>query len=209
LERVLIGCALLFSTLAQADVDPAFAKLRDEALKAGQGGAIESLGAFLDKYVGDCGGALGAPECQENAKAFRKGATGKLFYLVVNEDSVTQLAPGPYNPRGELTINLTPFFPAGGYALTHGAPRRADERGNPIMSLIPVRTQTPEDWNGSSLSRFISMRAFRLQLVFTPQDVWSLPRPGGEKARGVKAKIHAILITSGRTGQQLALWKAP
>lgn len=206
MRRVLAAVALLLSSVALADVDPAFAKLRDEALK--EGGAVESLSAFLDKYVGECDSALGGRECKENAKAFRRSATGKKFYLVMDEESVTQLSPGPYNPRGEMTINVTPFFPAGGYALTHGAPRKTDENGNPIMPLLPVKAKLPDDWNGSSLARYIGMRVFRLQLVFVPQDVWTLSKPRGGKAQGVKAKLLAILITSGRTGKELAVWTA-
>lgn len=208
MKRVLAGCVLLSSLLARADVDPAFARLRDAAQAPGQGGAIEGLGAFLDKYVGDCDGTLEGQECRQNAKAFRQSATGKKFYLMVSEDSVTQLAAGPHDPRGELTLHITPFFPAGGYALTHGAPRKTDGNGNPIIPWLVLRVKTPDDWIGGTLERFLRMRAFRLQLVFTPQDVWTLSKPGGGKIRGVKAKIHAILISNGRTGEELGLWLA-
>ena len=46
----------------------------------------------------------------------------------------------------------------------------------------------------------------RLQVVFTPQGLWELPKKGGGKVHGVKVRFDAILVTVGRTGDQVALW---
>jgi hypothetical protein len=57
------------------------------------------------------------------------------------------------------------------------------------------------------MARFIGMRALRLQIVFTPQEVWALPKKEkGAKMYGVKARIDGMLVTVGRTGEELAFW---
>jgi hypothetical protein len=192
---------LLLPALALADVDPRFAKLRDASE------ALGGLGAFLEKYIGACEGAFVDPQCKAQAEAFRKKYQGKQLYMIVTEDDATMLAPGPYSPgTGEYTIHITPFFPAGRYALTHGAPKKADANGNPILPLLSVTGTLPEGWNGQIFSRLFAMRGVRAQVVFTPQGVWSLPKKGGGKNHGVTARVEGLLVTEGRTGQQLGLW---
>ena len=193
--------ALLLPALALADVDPRFAKLRDESEPLG------GLGAFLEKYIGACEGALVDPQCKSQAEAFRKKYQGKRLYMIVTEDDATMLAPGPYSPgTGEYTINITPFFPGGRYALTHGAPKKTDASGNPLLPYLTVTGTLPEGWNGQMFSRMFSMRGMRVQVVFTPQGVWSLPKKGGGKNHGVTARIEGLLVSEGRTGGQMGLW---
>ncbi|AGC46129.1 hypothetical protein MYSTI_04840 [Myxococcus stipitatus DSM 14675] len=202
LSRFLVAlAAVLLPTLALADVDPRFAKLRDESEPLG------GLGAFLEKYVGACEGALVDPQCKAQAEAFRKKYQGKQLYMIVTEDDANMLAPGPYSPAtGEYTINITPFFPGGRYAMTHGTPKKTDANGNPVMPLLTVTGTLPEGWNIQMFSRMFSMRGVRAQVVFTPQSVWSLPKKGGGKNYGVTARIDGLLVSEGRTGGQLGLW---
>ena len=193
--------SLLLPALALADVDARFAKLRDESEPLG------GLGAFLEKYIGACEGALVDPQCKSNAEAFRKKYQGKRLYMIVTEDDATMLAPGPYSPgTGEYTINITPFFPGGRYALTHGSPKKTDANGNPVLPFLTVTGTVPEGWNMQMFGRLFSMRGVRAQVVFTPQGVWNLPKKGGGKNFGVTARIEGILVSEGRTGQQLGLW---
>jgi len=192
---------LLAALPAAADVEPAFVKLRDAATP------VEGLGAFLDRYIGECSDAFAGSECQANAKAFRAQATGKMYYMIVSEDSLNMLAPGPFGVgRGEFSVNVTPFFPADGYAVTHGAPKRLDEFGNPVLPYINVKGAMQEGWNSGSVPRILGMRQLRMQVVFTPEDVWSLSKKGGGKIFGVRARVHALRITFGRTGRLFALW---
>src|SRR5688572_19497823 len=110
--RTVILLTLALAVPALADADPKFAKLRDQAE------AIEGLGAFLDKYVGDCGTD---PECKRNTDVFRAAANGKKFYMIITEDSVSNLTMGTYDPGDQsFTLNLTPFFPASNSAITQG-----------------------------------------------------------------------------------------
>ncbi|MCP3065245.1 DUF6066 family protein [Myxococcus sp. K38C18041901] len=202
MSRFLVAAvALLLPTLALADVDSRFAKLRDEAEPLG------GLGAFLEKYIGACEGALVDPKCKSDAEAFRKKYQGKRLYMIIGEDDATMLSPGPYNPgAGEYTVNITPFFPGGRYALTHGAPKKQDGNGNPVLPFLTVTGTLPEGWNGQLFARMFSMRQVRAQVVFTPQAVWSLPKKGGGKNHGVTARIDGLILTEGRTGHPIGLW---
>ncbi|MFP2958940.1 DUF6066 family protein [Myxococcus sp. 1LA] len=201
MNRILLAAALLLPALALADADPRFAKLRDEAEPLG------GLGTFLEKYIGACDGAFVDAQCKSNAEAFRKKYQGKRLYMIVTEDDASMLSAGPYSPgTGEYTINITPFFPGGSSALTHGAPKKTDASGNPILPYLTVTGDMPEGWNLQMFTRLFSMRAVRAQVVFTPQSVWSLPKKGGGKNHGVTARIEAILITEGRSGQPMGLW---
>lgn len=202
MNRILAAAfALLVPTLALADVDSRFAKLRDESEPLG------GLGAFLDKYVGECDGALVEPQCKSQAEAFRKKYTGKRLYMIITEDDATMLSAGDFNPSSnDYTINITPFFGGGKYALTHGAPKKTDSQGNPVLNLLTVSGTAPDMWNGGTFQRVFTSRGVRAQVVFTPQSVWTLPKKGGGKISGVNARIEAILVTEGRTGGQMGLW---
>lgn len=200
--RAFVIAALVVPAVAAADVDPRFAKLRDSA------DSLASLGAFLDKYVGDCGPiSEGGSECAKNAETFRKAANGHKFYMILTEDSTSVLSMGGFNPQGgEVTFNLTPFFPGSNSAITHGAPSKTDANGNPVLPFITFKGTLPDTWNVQMMQRQVQARQMRLQVVFTPSGLWELPKKGGGKIRGVKVKLEAVLVTVGRTGDQVALW---
>jgi hypothetical protein len=146
-------------------------------------------------------------DCRTKADEFRKNYRGKKLYMIVTEDVATMVSPGPYQPStGDFVINILPFFPGGKYALTHGTPKKADAQGNPILPLMSVSGTTPQGWNGGMYTRMFSSRGIRVQVVFTPLDIWSLAKPSGGKSFGVTARVEAILLTEGRTGYELGLW---
>ena len=181
---------------------------RFEQLKA-SAEPVGGLGSFLERYVGECGEPGLGESCRDKAKAFRKAHEGKRLYLLVGEDSAGMLSPGAFDASsGELVVNVTPFFPASNYALSHGAPRRTDAKGNPVMALLRAEGQAPEGWMPGTFQRLFQMRGVRAQVIFTPTGVWSLPRRGGGKSRGVSARVEALLVTVARTGEPLALWLA-
>jgi hypothetical protein len=202
LFRTFALLAVISSSVAFADADAKFAALRDQAE------AVGSLGAFLEKFVGNCDSIIqGGGDCLKAAEAYRKGAIGKKFYMIILENDATMLSMGPYNPNGnQFTINMTPFFPGSNSALTLGSPTKTDANGNPMMSFLPITAPIPEGGNVSEISRAISSRQFRLQIVFTPTGLWHLPKKGGGKSTGVAARIDAILVTYGRTGAKMATW---
>lgn len=200
--RWLVTLAVLVPAMALADADARFAKLRDQAE------ALTSVASFVDKYVGDCASPLlGGSECAKNADIFRRGATGKKFYMIITEDSSGVLQMGEVNiGKGTLTLNLTPFFAGSNSAITHGAPSKTDASGNPVLPFIRIPSELPEGWNPGLMARQVQSKALRMQIVFTPQGVWSLPKKGGGTIKGVKAKFEAVLVTVGRTGEQIGLW---
>lgn len=200
MKSLMVAVAMI-PALALADADPKFVKLRDQAE------AMGAISAFVEKYVGDCASKmLGGGECEKNAEIFRQGATGKKFYMIITEETSTVLSMGEVKLQGNFVLNLTPFFTASGMAITHGAPTRTDTDGNPVMPFIRIDSQLPDAWNPAMMARQVGAQALRLQIVFTPQGTWSLPKKGGGTMKGVKAKFEAVLVTVGRTGEQVGLW---
>lgn len=199
--KLLTAVVVLIPALALADVDQRFAKLRDQAE------AMGAVSAFVDKYVGDCASKMmGGGECEKNAEIFRQGATGKKFYMIITEETSQVLSMGEVKSGGQFVLNVTPFFPAAGMAITHGAPTKTDGDGNPIMPFIRMDAVLPDNWNPAMMQRQVQGQALRLQIVFTPQGVWTLPKKGGGQMKGVKAKFEAVLVSVGRTGDQVGLW---
>lgn len=200
-NRLFTTLALLLPALALADVDPRFAKLRDSAQPLG------GLSSFLDKYIGECDALFAGSSCKANSDAFRKRYSGKRMYMIVTEDVATMLSPGPYSPTtGEYTIQVMPFFPAGKYALTHGAPKKTDAQGNPVLPLLRMTGKLPGGWNAMRFSSLFRNQGLRAQIIFTPRSVWSLPGKGSGRIFGVDAQVEAVLVTEGRTGTALGLW---
>ena len=199
--KSLILAIIALPSLALADVDQRFAKLRDQAE------AMGAISAFVDKYVGDCASKmLGGGECEKNAEIFRQGVNGKKFYMIITEEAASVLAMGEVKMQGEFVLNLTPFFTANGMAITHGAPSRTDADGNPVMPFMRIDSTLPDGWNPAMMARQVQGQALRLQIVFTPQGIWTLPKKGGGQLKGVKTKFEAVLVTVGRTGDQVGLW---
>lgn len=202
--RFLSVAIALLPALALADVEARFAKLRD------QSESLSSLGSFIDKYAGDCGPAmLGGGDCEKKAELFRRGQTDKKHYMIITEESTAVLSMGEVNlAAGTVVLNLTPFFAGSASAITHGAPSRADDAGNPILPYVRINATIPDGWNPPMMARQVAARALRIQVVFTPQGLWSLPKKGGGQLRGIKARFDAVLVQVARTGEVLGTWYA-
>lgn len=199
----LISLMTLLPALALADADPKFVKLRDQAEPLG------TVNAFVEKFVGDCASRMmGGGECEKNAEVFRQGATGKKYYMIVTEGTSSVLSMGEVKMQGAFVLNLTPFFPAANMALTHGAPSKTDGDGNPVMPFIRIDSMMPEAWTVAMMARQVQAQGLRVQIVFTPQGVWTLPKKGGGSLKGVRAKFDAVLVTVGRTGETIGAWYA-
>lgn len=191
---------LILPTVALADVDERFAKLRDASEKLG------SLSEFIDNYAGSCGPLLTA-QCEEKRREFRRGADGRKHYMIVTEDSASVLSMGDANPiSGEFILNMTPFFSAGDSAITHQAPSKTDGNGNAVLPYIRIPSKVPDGWNMQLMSRQVQARALRIQVVFTPEGVWTLPKKGGGQLRGIKTRFEGIIVQVGRTGDLVGKW---
>jgi len=184
-----------------ADPDPTF----DDAQKGTT--PLGPLRTFLEQYVGECSDPSAGKACEERAAEFRKQTKGKRFYMRVDGEAATMLSPGRFDASsGSHTVQVTPFFSAGGLALTHGAPKKTDAQGNPVMPLLYAEGTTPPDWSESRFQRLFSSRELSVDVIFTPQALWALPKRGGGKIQGVKAKVEVIRVTTARGGEAVGAW---
>ncbi len=196
----LLSLSMWIALPALASSDSKFAALRSAADPLG------NLSSFLEKYIGDCDSGSG-PRCHAQAISFRETSNGRRFVIMLGDDSARLLSAGRFDAASrEYELRLTPFFAAGRYAVTHGAPKQTDNAGNPLLPLLTMRRRAPEDWDATRLQRLITGRELRVEVVFTPQDVWTLPRKRGERIRGIKSRINALQVTNGRTGEIVGSW---
>jgi hypothetical protein len=200
--RWLVLLIIITSAVARADVDQRFARLRDGAEKLG------SLSEFVENYAGSCGPLMTA-QCEEKRKEYRRGADGRKHYMIVTEDSASVLSMGDANPiTGEFMLNMTPFFSAADSAITHLAPSKTDANGNAVLPYIRIPSKIPDGWTMQLMNRQVQARALRIQLVFTPEGVWSLPKKGGGQIRGIKTRFDGVIVQVGRTGELIGMWYA-
>lgn len=201
LSRLVMAAAVTVSSLAAAGDSERF-----ESMKKGAE-ALSGLGPFLDKYNGsDCGSAaMGGQDCQRASAEFRREATGKKFFMIISDDQTAVLSMGR-SDGNSYTMNLTPFFPASNSAITHGSPSRADADGNPVLPFITIKGEVPDMESPATVARWISTRSVRLELIFTPQGNWTLPKKGGGKNTGVKARLEAVRVVVARSGEHLGTW---
>lgn len=169
---------------------------------------LPGLGTFLEKYVGECAGAVG-PNCRSRSADFRNKANGHRYHLVIAEEAVNMLSPGRYDAaRDDFEIKITPFFGAGSYAVTQGTPKKTDGQGNPLMPLIVAHAKLLNRWTPERFARMFSSQELRVEVVFTPRGPWILPRKGGGKIHGINAQVEAIMVVVSRSGEALAIWTA-
>jgi hypothetical protein len=163
---------------------------------------LERLDPFLEKFVGRCTDPYTRRECESGVAAFRKEAGARTFVVKMGE--VTSLVRPERDASGEgYVLLLTPFFDGGGLALTSGTPTKQDAAGNPLVPLVPVPGTVPP---GTMEFEFLSpfrTGAVEIEVVFKPVKVWKLPRKGGGSFEGVGAKLVAVRILDGRTGNEL------
>jgi len=199
----LTGLALLLvlPATARAEAPKEFARLRDQAQ------SLESLGAFLERFVGSCTDLVEKKVCESNAKKARGELTGKLFHVILDDSAARMLKAGSYNPGSrEFTVEMTPFFEGAGLGLTDGAPLGQDAQGRPRMPIKPIIAKLPADWMPMDMERLLRTQNVKVHLVFKPLGLWSLPaKNGGPKMDGVKAKFLAVRLTNARDGEDLAL----
>ena len=193
-------CLFVLSLGALADIPQTFAKLRDRSQP------LDSLSSFLERYVGTCTDLLTRAECQANAKRARAEMTGKSYYLILDESATRMLRPGTFDPRTrKYRLDLTPFFDAGGLALTDGAPLGQDGEGRPRIPLMPLYAELAPDQFPMDLERLLRTNNVKVHIVFKPTGTWSLPSKGGQSYEGVKAKFLAVRLTNARNGDEIAL----
>ena len=196
-----LALAVILPRLAWAEAPKAFANLRDAAQP------VESLTAFLSRFVGTCTDIEERAACLTNARKARNELVGKSFYVILDRDSTRMFKGGSFNPANrEYTIEMTPFFEAGGLGLTNGEPKGQDSEGRPRIQIEPILMTLPVDVLPMDMERLLRTQNVKVHLVFKPLGLWSLPaKSGGPKMDGVNAKFLAVRLTNARDGEDLAL----
>ena len=173
----------------------------DEA--AAQAQRLDGLGPFLERYLGSCTDPAGRADCEQNVRAARRAADRSTFAASVAEQTldlvrVERLAAG-------YRFVVTPFIDGGGLALTHGAPRRQDAAGHPLVPLVVLDGSLPPGLDDMALDSALRTGRLELQVVFQPEGTWKLPRKGEAGFyEGVKARFVALRLVESRSGAVLA-----
>jgi hypothetical protein len=192
--------AALLLAAAAALVSPA--SRADERFDAVRSKAepIDSLPGFVERYVGVCKDPLQLRACQDNVKAARKAAEGRLFATVIAERARELLK---VERRGAgFRFLITPFVDAEGLALTHGEPR-LDARGRPTLGYLVVDSRPGAE--EAEVEAALRTGRVELEIVFRAEGAWKLRRRGESGFyEGVKGRFVAVRLVDGRTGTEIA-----
>jgi hypothetical protein len=181
---------------------------RFETLKGSAETFDGGLAGFLEAYTGDCGDASNTSQCRQKAEAFQRGVKGKRYYALVHEDAAGMVSFASDSTAGsEYTVLVTPFFPGGAHAFTTQAPKKTDSRGNPVFPNLTLPGLLPEGETVDSVERLFRRRDVRVELLFSPEALWTLPRKGSPPLTGCRGRLDALLVTTS-TGAVLARYEA-
>ncbi|HSN89771.1 MAG TPA: DUF6066 family protein [Anaeromyxobacteraceae bacterium] len=187
--------------LALLAASPALGDGRFEALRE-RAERLDSLEAFLSRYVGACNDPYERRTCLENVAAARRALAGKTFAVRVND--ATSLVRVELRGDGFLLL-VTPFVDGGGLALTHGQPRSQDAAGHPLISFIPIRGSLPPGTMEMDFQSPFRSGMVEMEIVFRPEGTWKMKRKGeAGYFEGVAARFLGVRLIDARTGGEIA-----
>ncbi len=164
---------------------------------------VDSLGGFLEKYVGSCKDAYERRTCERNVEATRRGYSGKLLLATVGDRAAELCRAESGGDR--FRIFLTPFVDGGGYALTHGVPTRQDPEGHPLIPFVVLQGVLPPGTGDLEFQSPFRTGNVELEVLFKPEGTWKLRRKaGGGFYEGVKARFVGVRLVDPRTGAEIA-----
>lgn len=188
---------LLLTAPSPARPDARYAALRTQANR------LDSLDAFLERYVGSCRDGYERADCEQNVRAARRGLDGSLFRAVVAEQTLDLVRF--QRTRAGYRFVVTPFIDGGGIALTHGQPRRQDAAGRPLIDLLVLDGQLPPGMDELALESALRTGRLELEVLFRPQGTWKLRRKGERGFyEGVRARFLGLRLVESRSGAELA-----
>jgi hypothetical protein len=196
--------ALAAALAAAAPLSPALAEpaARFDAL-LGRAERVGDLGLFLGRFIGSCDDPFERAACERNVESARRSLKGKVMAVTLGEEALGVVRPELRGDR--YRIVMTPFFDRGGYALTHGAPRRQDAAGRPLIDLLVMEGELPSGMMDMEFTSAFRTGNVRLEVVFTPESVWKLPRRGEPGSyEGVRARFLGVRLLDARSGNVLA-----
>lgn len=176
-----------------------FATIRDKAIR------VESLGAFLTSFVGDCSSdPFNRDACQKKVEGFRSEALGKDHYVILPDDAQRAFQVHSYDPvTKRITVGVTPFFSAAGFNLSTQQPVKVDDDGNPVLPLLYVTTTLNPSQTPMDMDRLLKTGGARIQLVFRPTGVWRMPRVGLKAGmEGGRAEFRGLRMVGLNSGHE-------
>ncbi len=180
---------------------PARADARFEALARGAE-RLESLEAFLSRFVGRCTDVYERQTCESNVAAARRAVAGKTFAVRVSD--AAPLVRAQVRGAGFVVL-VTPFVDGGGLALTNGEPRSQDAAGQPLIGFIPIQGRLPTGMIDMEFESPFRTGAVEMEIVFRPERTWKLKRRGEAGFyEGVAARFLAVRLVDSRTGNEIA-----
>jgi hypothetical protein len=195
LVRLALTTLLLIPSLTLADG-------RFDALR-GQATRLDSLGPFLERYIGSCKDAFTRADCEQNVRRVRRGIDGNLYAASVAEQTLDLVRPE--RTRSGYRFVVTPFIDGGGLALTHGEPRRQDSAGHPLIAFIVLEGALPSGMDELALESALRTGRVELEVLFRPEGAWKLKRKGEPGFyEGVRARFLAIRLIDSRSGAEIA-----
>lgn len=175
---------------------------RFEALR-GHATRLDSLGPFLERYVGSCKDAFTRIDCEQNVRRVRRGLDGNVYAASVAEQTLELVRP--QRTRSGFRFVVTPFIDGGGIALTNGEPRRQDAAGRPLIQFIVLEGALPDGMDELALESALRTGRVEMEVLFRPEGAWKLKRKGEPGFyEGVKARFLAIRLVDSRSGAEIA-----
>jgi hypothetical protein len=190
----------LFLLLLAVPVAAAAPVWSDVSLKAQR---LDSLGPFLERYVGRCQDPELRADCEQNVRTTRRSLDGKVYTANVGEQTLEIVRPE--RTAAGYRYVVTPFIDGGGLALTHGEPRQQDSSGRPLIGLVVLNGPLPAGMDELALESALRTGRIELQVAFRPEGTWRLKRKGSSGYyEGVKARFVALRLVESRTGAEIA-----
>lgn len=197
LHRSRLLAILLVSPALAAATESRFDALRDRAHR------LDSLGPFLERYIGSCKDELTRFDCQQNVREQRRGLDRHVYAASVAEQTLDIVRSE--RTTGGYRFFVTPFIDGGGLALTNGEPRRQDAEGRPLIAFVVMDGALPEGMDEMAFESALRTGRLELEVLFRPEGTWKLKRKGERGFyEGVKARFIAIRLVESRSGAEIA-----
>src|SRR6266545_145352 len=156
---------------------------------------LQSLGPFLERYVGSCTDAFTRDECQRNVRSTRRSLDGRLYAATIGERTMEIVRAE--RTRSGWRFVVTPFIDGGGLALTNGEPR-GDAQGRPRIGYL-VLEGAAEGMDEMALEAALRTGRVELEVLFRPEGTWKMKRRGEPGFyEGVKARFLAMRLVETR-----------
>ena len=195
--RLLALVSLCLSPAASLASDARFDSLRGRAQR------LDSLGPFLERYIGSCKDELTRYDCEQNVRAQRRGLDGHVYAASIAEQTLEIVRP--QRTKAGYRFLVTPFIDGGGLALTNGEPRKQDAAGRPLIAFLVMEGALPPGMDDLALESALRTGRLELEVLFRPEGSWKLKRKGESGFyEGVKAKFLGIRLVESRSGAEIA-----